>query len=119
MYTPKPVSQILKPSGPRSPLWPAARLAHLQAQPVCQACGATIKLEVHHIKPFHLYPELELDPTNFLTLCEDAGATGKREAKNCHFAWGHFYDWYAFNPQVVADTAAWLARVKTAPTTKI
>ena len=29
----------------------------------CQWCGGTTHLEVHHIKPFHLDPELELVDT--------------------------------------------------------
>lgn len=54
------------------------------------------KLNVHHIRPFHLYPELELVEDNFITLCENPGF-------NCHFVIGHCMFWTAWNPTVVLD----------------
>lgn len=84
----------------RSPLWPEARRAHLAKQPACQACGVTDHLQVHHIHPFHLHPELELDRANLITLCE-------RPARNCHLTWGHYHDWSLWNPSVVQDVAGY------------
>lgn len=74
------------------------RRAHLRLQPVCQACGTTDNLEVHHKRPFHLHPELELQDSNLLTLCEKKG-------HDCHFVFGHFHNWSAYNPFVVPDVA--------------
>ena len=58
-------------------------------------CGATTFLEVHHIRPFHLFPALELDPTNFITLCE-----GREE---CHFNVGHLRNCATYNPHLLND----------------
>ena len=54
----------------RSGHWAALRKEHLKKEPCCQWCGGTYKLQVHHIRPFHLHPELELDPDNLITLCQ-------------------------------------------------
>lgn len=88
---------------PRSSQWPAVRRQHLEQHLICAACGGTDCLEVHHIAPFHLYPALELDPANLLTLCE-------RPSRLCHFTWGHFWNWARYNPSVVADVQAWSAK---------
>lgn len=82
----------------RSPHWPAIRRAHLAREPSCQACGGVDQLEVHHIRPFHLHPDLELDQANLITLCE-------HPAHNCHFHVGHFFNWHAWNPRVRSDAA--------------
>lgn len=88
----------------RSPRWPALRAKHLKAQPTCQACGGTSRLEVHHIESFHTRPDLELDPSNLITLCE-AGA-------NCHFTFGHLRDWMVVNPHVEQDVFIYLSRIR-------
>ena len=64
----------------RSPKWPHVEKLHLKLEPVCAACGSSKKLNVHHKKPFHLFPELELDLNNLITLCMD---------KECHVKIGH------------------------------
>jgi len=67
----KYVQDIIKGKGShlRSPKWHKVEKEHLAKEPACQWCGATVKVQVHHVKPFHLHPELELDPSNFITLC--------------------------------------------------
>jgi 5-methylcytosine-specific restriction endonuclease McrA len=81
----------------RSPQWPAVAHAHLAHEPACRVCGHRGRgLQVHHIKPFHLYPELELDPNNLITLCELKG-------RDHHLLIGHFDDWESYNPQVRTD----------------
>jgi len=94
----------------RSSHWPEMRKIWLEAHGTCAACAGTKKLEVHHIRPFHLDPSLELDPKNFITLCESG-----KGGVNCHLAIGHLWDYKCFNPNVVADAAAWLARKRAAP----
>ncbi len=56
---------------PRSSKWPAVREEWILEHPTCAACGAERDLHVHHIKPFHLHPELELDRGNLITLCRE------------------------------------------------
>ena len=55
--------QCLQYGMPRSGHWPTLRKQFLEGK-VCAVCGGKEKLEAHHIKPFHLDPLLELDPTN-------------------------------------------------------
>lgn len=75
----------------RSPHWPAVEKAHLKDHPSCAACGSTILLNVHHALPFHLHPELELDPKNLITLCV---------LNKCHVEIGHGDDFKAYVPDV-------------------
>jgi 5-methylcytosine-specific restriction protein A len=67
---------------PRSPHWPAARKLHLRTSPTCTGCGTKHDLEVHHDKPYHLYPELELEQSNMVTVC-----------RWCHFVLCHDNNW--------------------------
>lgn len=85
---------------PRSPHWPIVRALWLKGHPACAACGGKLDLQVHHKKPYHLYPSLEEDPNNFMTLCENP-------ARNCHHTFGHGYDWTRFVPDVEEVVAAW------------
>ena len=71
------------------------------------ACGGEEKLEVHHIAPFHRWPELELAPGNLITLCEKPG-------RDCHFTWGHFHNWKLWNPVVRQDAAMYLEKSRKA-----
>jgi 5-methylcytosine-specific restriction endonuclease McrA len=75
----------------RSSRWPYARKKHLKTEPACQWCGADLHLQVHHIQPFHLFPGLELVPSNFITLCETPNY-------NCHRKVGHLGAWVRWNP---------------------
>jgi 5-methylcytosine-specific restriction endonuclease McrA len=81
----------------RSPEWESVARAHLQIEPACMACGYKGKgLQVHHIKPFHLFPELELDPNNLITLCEIKG-------RDHHLLIGHLDNWESYNLNVRTD----------------
>jgi len=97
-------------SAHRSGEWPRVRAAHLLGNPTCAVCGGDKKIEVHHIHPFHLHPELELDPSNLITLCESG-----KGGMNCHLAEGHLGDFHSFNVDVVQDTAKWAAKIKGRP----
>jgi 5-methylcytosine-specific restriction endonuclease McrA len=81
----------------RSPLWPRVEKEHLLHEPSCAACGHRGKgLQVHHIKPFHLHPDLELDPGNLITLCEIKG-------RDHHLLLGHLDEWESYNVNVRED----------------
>lgn len=80
----------------RSNQWPVLRKKWLGIEPECQSCNKITKLEVHHIKPVHLYPELELNEENLITLCENP-------TMNCHFIMGHCLNWLAWNKDVRFD----------------
>lgn len=86
----------------RSPHWPSVRKKHLEEHATCAACGGKKKLQVHHIQPFHSHPQLELEPSNLITLCEAAG-------KDDHIVYGHGDSFHYWNPNVVADAARVLA----------
>ncbi len=100
-------------SAKRSDHWPKVRAEHLKTEPVCVVCGGSEHLEVHHIHPFHLHPELELNQNNLVTLCE-AGHGGV----NCHLHYGHLGNFKSFNVDVVADAAEWSAKIKNRPLTE-
>ena len=80
----------------RSPKWESVRENHIRKNGFCIACLGKNLLEVHHLLPFHLFPERELDPANLMTLCTD-GPGGM----NCHLVFGHGGDWkkYQISPR--------------------
>lgn len=77
----------------RSPHWPATRRHHLAVEGWCRQCGGVINLEVHHVVPFHVRPELELDYGNLITLCERIG-------HQCHLRAGHLGRWKCSNARI-------------------
>jgi 5-methylcytosine-specific restriction endonuclease McrA len=90
---------------PRSGKWSGVRDAWVKDHPTCAACGVGGLVHVHHIKPFHLYPELELDRGNLITLCPW-----------CHYNLGHDPDgywgperpsWSKYNPNIRQQAAKW------------
>jgi 5-methylcytosine-specific restriction protein A len=99
-----------KPDVKRSPHWPAARRAWLKKHPTCAATGITTDLEVHHKKPFHDRPELELDESNFITLTEHA-------SMHAHLWIGHLGNWKSYNTHVEEDAALMLKRIQNRPAT--
>jgi len=80
----------------RSPHWDEVQHAYVKEHPSCAACGGSTRLQVHHRKPFHLFPALELDPSNLIGLCMGAF--------ECHIRIGHGDDFKAFNPDVALDS---------------
>ena len=83
----------------RSPKWRKVRAEHIKNHPECAACGRKDGLEVHHIVPYHINPDLELEPSNLITLC----------GKYCHFIFGHYMDWKSWNENVVRDSTLYYA----------
>jgi hypothetical protein len=69
--------------------WRKARKEHLKHEGCCQMCSILRKLEVHHIRPWHLAPDLRYESSNLITLCRE-----------CHFRFGHWLSWRSFNPQI-------------------
>jgi hypothetical protein len=84
----------------RSSKWPGVKNKHLKLNSTCAACGTKNDLEVHHKKPYHLHPELELDPNNLITLCME---------NLCHIDIGHGDSFKAYNPNVAEDASTVLA----------
>lgn len=89
----------------RSPKWSSVRKQHLSNFPTCAACGRKAKLEVHHKVPVHIAPELELDPSNLMTLCDDP----------CHLVFGHLFNYKSYNKTVEEDCSVYLNKVLKRP----
>ena len=89
---------------PRSDKWPEVEQAFKKAHPTCAVCGSKKSLNVHHIKPFHLNQELELDPTNLITLCRPH-----------HLLCGHLMEWASWNITVKDDAQHWKERILSRP----
>jgi hypothetical protein len=85
---------------PRHSSWGRVRKEFLQSHPDCKACGGRHHREAHHLLPYHLYPERELDTDNLIVLC-----------RSCHFIFGHLHDWCSYNPTCVADVQRHFAAV--------
>jgi len=93
----------------RSPEWGAVRAKHLERQPACQNCGRKglmAGLQVHHIVPFHVQPDLELEPSNLITLCSN---------RECHMEKGHAGDFRSWNPLVIEDCRYWSGKRRSRP----
>ena len=91
----------------RSSKWPAARREYKKEHPYCAVCGSKKKVEIHHIIPFHYAPDLELDPRNFMSLCEN-----KKYGINCHLLIGHLGNYRRFNTNCEIDVMVWNAKIK-------
>ena len=89
----------------RSPKWDSVRQSFISDNGrKCTACGSSKFLNVHHIKPFHLYPSLELDKTNLIILCEN-------KTLPCHLVFGHLLNWAAWNPDVTTDAGHYYSQL--------
>jgi 5-methylcytosine-specific restriction enzyme A len=88
----------------RSPDWDRVRHAHILLHPTCEACGNPNNPEVHHLWPYHLFPQWELAEWNLYTLC-----------RVHHLIFGHLMDWQAYNPQVVHMVREYRRRLDTRP----
>ena len=105
------IIEKLKTHGvPRSKMWPKVRKEYLKKHPKCFVCLGTKKITVHHRRPFHTHPELELDFKNFLTLCEN-----DKNGINCHLAFGHLGNFKSWNENVIEDAALWRKKLLNRP----
>lgn len=92
----------------RSSKWRKVRNEFVKENPKCAVCGSTKKLEVHHILPYHLFPELELETDNLITLCDGGGLWG---VASCHRFFGHLGRWSSMNPTIKEDAFIWSRRL--------
>jgi len=92
----------------RSSKWPKVRKAFLVGHPNCEVCGGNKKNEIHHIESFSQNPLRELDPTNFINLCE----SGKGGVV-CHLHYGHLGNYRKINKNVIMDCELWNKKLKT------
>lgn len=100
LFHPRDVCRMMG-SKPRSPKWRIVRDWFVKNNPQCCVCETKSNLEVHHIEPYHLFPEKELDKMNLMTLCE-----------RCHLFVGHLGSWQAWNPGVVSDAIVWNEKMR-------
>lgn len=94
----------------RSDKWPGVRRKFLKKHPTCMFCGGKKKLEVHHIEPFHISPEKELDENNLITLCENDA-----DGVNCHLLCGHLGNFKSINRFVRTDSRIWNKKISLRP----
>lgn len=69
--------------------WRKVRNSFVSAHAKCACCGIEKKLEVHHIRPWHIFPALRYSFDNLITLCRE-----------CHFRFGHGRNWKFWNPEI-------------------
>ena len=105
LYSLRQLDRLRGVEHPRSSQWPAVRRKFMWLNRVCAATGLSDELEVHHIKPFHLFPHLELELSNLIVLTE-------HKSFNAHLWIGHAGNWKAYNPNVVEDAAQMLKRIR-------
>jgi len=70
----------------------------------CEACDSKWFLALHHILPFHLHPELELDRNNCIVLC-----------RKCQFIFGHLRYWKSWNISIRRDAKILLDKIRNRP----
>lgn len=92
----------------RSNGWPALEHEHLRLHPNCVVCGTKTGCVGHHIIPFHVNPNRELDPENLATLCPPH-----------HLLVGHLMNWASYNDRVVEIAAMLASLIRTRPTKTI
>ena len=92
----------------RSPQWSRFRKRHLKREPWCMVCGAHKQLQAHHIIPFQYAPDLELEPSNVITLCTG----GRFRSLNCHLIVGHLGSFEQTNEAVRSDAAEWAVKLR-------
>lgn len=71
-----------------------AAIAHAFANDKCEVCGATGKLDAHHVQPRQICSGLRFDPHNAVLLCPSHHKYGHRSA---HKGMLWFADWFKTN----------------------
>jgi len=88
----------------RSSKWPTVRDKFLKRNPKCAVCNTKKEIEAHHVYPFHLFPQFELDQSNLISLCRDH-----------HFWVGHLGSWKSYNAICREDAETWRNKIKNRP----
>jgi hypothetical protein len=70
--------------------WRRTRRVFFWLQPCCQMCARQDKLHVHHIYPWHMFPDLRYELDNLITLCSA-----------CHLRFGHNNNWKDYNSNLL------------------
>lgn len=90
----------------RSSRWASVRRLHIKD--FCECCGikgTLLKpLEVHHILPFNKFPHLELEPTNFITVC-----------RTCHLLLAHLGSFKSYNKDIKEDAQVLKSKIELRP----
>lgn len=87
--------------GLRSYEWDRVRKEFLIYHDKCEVCEKETKLNVHHQKPFHIYPAKELEMSNLITLCREH-----------HYLFGHLLNWKSWNENIQEDAKIWNEKIK-------
>ena len=85
--------------------WRRIRKEHLKLFNECYVCRKKTKLQVHHIIPFNIAPDLELNPDNLITLCTN-------KPVNCHILYGHLGNYQDTNMTCVDDAVYWRRKLR-------
>lgn len=72
----------------------------VEQHPYCSCCRAERDLQVHHVRPVHLFPAEEMMPHNLLVLC-----------RRCHLFVGHLGDTRRWNPMARSDASKWRRKI--------
>lgn len=88
----------------RSGSWPSVRKEFLKVNPFCEICGTMNDISVHHIKPFHKEPALELNGENLISLCTPH-----------HYLFGHLRSWFSWNETVKEDARVLREKIANRP----
>lgn len=79
----------------RSSQWPALEKRFKKEHPVCEICGSSVRVQVHHRLPFHIHSELELDENNLISGC--------MSQKECHLRIFHGGSFRAYSASIEED----------------
>ena len=63
----------------------------------CVCCSNKKKIQVHHVLPRHIRPDLAVDMTNLIALCA-----------SCHLRIGHLGSYFTYNENI--KKVAWMVR---------
>ena len=100
-YAP-PEGVVSATAHPRSPLWRGVRDAYAKAHPKCEfnGCDGKFPIAVHHVIPFHVDPNRELDPNNLISACSTGYAEDGTPSPNHHLFAAHRGKYSNDNPLV-------------------
>lgn len=71
-----------------------AKKDYLVLHPECAFCGCQKNIEIHHIQPLHLFPNLACDFHNFISLHDNSN-------NSCHRWFGHLGNFSSkYNPYI-------------------